>query len=500
MARQYISDKIGDEYKEWEKGEIILIKSPTGTGKSTFITNILFKWIKDQHKRMLLLSNRTLLYEQQVNEINKQNRRGFYHIELDTYQSFKEDINYYHYVVCDECHYFFEDSPYNRSTDTVYKQIKNQPDCIIILLSATPQIIETILDSKKMITRKYDLPSCIENYSLYRFKKRTSINGIIKQIREEYPEDKILFFTQSAKIAYETHKLFRDSAFLCSKYSKTYASEVNKPQFKALWDSISLKSKFDCKLLCATTALDNGINIKDDSVKHIIVDVFSPITLAQCIGRKRLKEQEHINIYIREYNDSEITIKKNNAQAELRYYFDFINLKTREFKLKYEKIPNWRIFDFDTDSEHMDYIVNECIRDQYSFIDQFCDYCFKGNDAYLKYICKIVGLNIDTAIDIVGEIRYEKLELVMEKWVDTKLFNDELRREFIDAFFLAVEGCSLNKKCQGYNTMNGILKDNKLPYLVKSVKETKGQNKGKHYWIIKSIDSVGDDGSKNSEY
>ena len=39
--------------------------------------------------------------------------------------SFEESIENYDYVVCDECHYFFEDASFNRFTDIIYKKIQN---------------------------------------------------------------------------------------------------------------------------------------------------------------------------------------------------------------------------------------------------------------------------------------------------------------------------------------------------------------------------------------
>ena len=125
LSKKYISEVIKDNYKNWKKGDIILIKSPTGSGKSEFIKKKLLNWCKDQHKSMLLLSNRTLLYKQQISDIESNLTGGFTKITLGLYQTFEESIENYDYVVCDECHYFFEDASFNRFTDIIYKKIQN---------------------------------------------------------------------------------------------------------------------------------------------------------------------------------------------------------------------------------------------------------------------------------------------------------------------------------------------------------------------------------------
>ena len=93
--------------------------------KSEFIKKKLLNWCKNQQKTMLLLSNRTLLYKQQISDIESDIVGTFSKITLGLYQTFKDEVKNYDYVVCDECHYFFEDASFNRCTDTIYKKIQN---------------------------------------------------------------------------------------------------------------------------------------------------------------------------------------------------------------------------------------------------------------------------------------------------------------------------------------------------------------------------------------
>lgn len=58
----YVSDIMGETYKKWKPGNIIIIDAQTGTGKNFFIENVLIPWIVD--KKLLFISNRTNLKRQ----------------------------------------------------------------------------------------------------------------------------------------------------------------------------------------------------------------------------------------------------------------------------------------------------------------------------------------------------------------------------------------------------------------------------------------------------
>ncbi|MDD4689721.1 MAG: hypothetical protein PHE51_08265 [Eubacteriales bacterium] len=484
MSKKYISELIADDYKEWKKGDIILIKSPTGSGKSEFIKKQLLEWCKQNQKSMLLLSNRTLLYNQQISDIQEDLRGGFFKITLGLYQTFKEEIEDYDYLVCDECHYFFEDASFNRHTDIIYKKVQNYTDGVVVLLSATPELLRARLKGK--ITKEYTLPFQIENYTLYKYWKRRAVPLIIEQIRKDYPKEKILYFSGSAKDAYNISTLFNDSAFICSKGNSEYAKFINKEQRKC----IESKSYFVCNLLCATTALDNGINIKDAQVKHIILDVFTPVATVQCMGRKRFEdESEHINIYIKNCSKNIITGMLNDAETKLEPNEDLIKLSEKEFAKKYNKKNISKMLDLIYDekaSAGFRFEVNECMRDWYKYIQAFCINCLTDENEYFDYICKKLGINSSTAIDIIEDIEYEKLGLVLEKWEGKKLYitSDE-KRQFVEEVFLSINGRNLDDRLKGYKSINQFIEDLKLPFIIKSAKDwSRTENRGKAYWSV----------------
>lgn len=64
MAKQYVSDPIGDEYKSWKEGDHVIIATPTGSGKTTFVVSQLLKEALAHEKHVVYYCNRKVLRDQ----------------------------------------------------------------------------------------------------------------------------------------------------------------------------------------------------------------------------------------------------------------------------------------------------------------------------------------------------------------------------------------------------------------------------------------------------
>lgn len=71
MARKYVTDIIGDDYKNWRPSDKILISQGTGSGKTWFILKVLLKYAKEQGKHLVYLCNRKFLSQQVQAEAKK---------------------------------------------------------------------------------------------------------------------------------------------------------------------------------------------------------------------------------------------------------------------------------------------------------------------------------------------------------------------------------------------------------------------------------------------
>ena len=66
-----LSEEIGEKYIEWKDGDCIFISSPTGSGKTYFILNILRPFLIQNNKKVLYLVNRSILKEQIDKEMER---------------------------------------------------------------------------------------------------------------------------------------------------------------------------------------------------------------------------------------------------------------------------------------------------------------------------------------------------------------------------------------------------------------------------------------------
>lgn len=320
------NDVLTSEIIETWDGNNVILNGATGSGKTYFIENNLHEYAKKYCRTILFLCNRKALYE----EISlRKEKLRLHNIEVMLYQSLQEQIKNgdiiqeYDYIVCDEFHYVLSDAIFNNYTDLTYNWIKSQNKAIKIFMSGTARRIFNILKSSGIVNVNFEyvipydysyVDECIF------FENKGKIFDIIKNILIN-TDEKIIYFANSTNFAIEVYNQFwNDSYFRCSKYSKNpIARELNEKYMGCIIEYEKDLITFDKRLLITTKALDNGINIKDKQIKHIICDVFDLESAQQCLGRKRVIDSEdRCNFYIRNYNKKEVGRFKGLLNSKIK--------------------------------------------------------------------------------------------------------------------------------------------------------------------------------------
>ncbi|KMY28259.1 hypothetical protein ACZ11_23785 [Lysinibacillus xylanilyticus] len=319
-----VTECIQQEYLEWQRGDIITISAGTGNGKSHFVKNKLYDHAKSKGKRILFFLHRTNTLEQFEAEIAAEGKNDV--IELITYQSFEKaiirqnqlDLWLYEFIICDEYHYFGNDSLFNKYTDLSLNEIIEETDeRVVVLMSATNEFIKEYLHNRKSITPKeYVLPANYDYVKTLEFYEddQLIIDGLKKRVENG---EKALIFIESANDCYELYKQFEEhSMFICGKsHSKyKYVDEEKREQF--------LKNqRFDDLFLFTTQTLDAGVNIIDDDLHFIIVDIADPDVLVQCVGRKRIRDAEadYVHLVVKNRSNGRLGYDKGNITTRMKH-------------------------------------------------------------------------------------------------------------------------------------------------------------------------------------
>ena len=325
----YVSQAIGGVIQNWGVGRYV-IDAGTGAGKTTAILDLLKKNMAscpefnvEDRKRILYLCNRKTLWEQIVQAILADGVErdfrdtdlirwamieclSFEFVEVQTYQKLQkayqekpektlEDIkSSYTYIVCDEAHFFVNDAKFNHKTNLAYQCIEQLVPCkTVIYMSATMDFLiqkwkeeGTLLpENYYRIPRRKTCASEIRFY--YRDVERKALLDSIQ------PDEKVIVFVSSRATLEKMKLIYGDAAsYYCSDHNKSGAMDT-------LYDCVR-QGKLLKRILFTTTVFYNGVDIKDETVKHIFIEQWLPMEVIQEIGRKRpVSEQDTFKLYLR---------------------------------------------------------------------------------------------------------------------------------------------------------------------------------------------------------
>jgi hypothetical protein len=532
---KWVSETIGDDYKKWEKGDTVLISAQTGTGKTWFIKNVLLDSLAD-HERLLLVCNRINLKRQLKKDLLKKYNQpipetlneldeittiadkvtitSYHAISKNIQESLydenitKFELSWYEYIVFDECHFIFSDGAFNNKTRFAYDEIVREyyPFSIKIFISATmDEIREPII---RNFEKKKNNGFGLDRYSLHEYttgndysylssKYFGKIDTIINLIKNDVSKDKWLIFISDIE---------RDGKKILDEFGEDKCSLIKSGTVSDELNSIVNNSKFNKKILICTKAMDNGINIKDEKLKNIVIITWDRITFMQMLGRKRIdiNNPEEINLYIptrykksfkskligyekkkRELdlygkNESKFNEKHDNDLKDFNYVNDLFYREVKTGKIKVNLVGMKRLYE---DIKFTEYMIEKFEnKGKYAFIDEQLSWLGIKDDNYKENMLE----------DVVVDQEIVSLENYLDSIVGQKLFDDEqqkLSELIINELITISSKTDYRTKKLKPSTLESIIRDQlDLPYAISKPKqETKGEMRKKRYIVITKI-------------
>lgn len=482
----WISEVIGEDWKQWQKGDMVEILGQTGTGKTNFIKKLIRKKV---FAKVLYLCNRIDLKRQvkkdlieieegitdvTLEELDKRVRIGnvvvtSYHavannkLNVDFLDENNIDIDDFDYIICDECHFFRSDSSFNNRTHLAFECLLEQPhyNSVVIFISATIGNLDKDIRqlNKKMNesggraefevdgsinVRPYKIFSYDTNrdYSYIDYRIFKNLSDIVTLIKNDKSEEKWIIFVRKKD---DGLLLQNELGDLCSF---NFAGSDNEET-----ENVINNSKFNKKVFITTKAMDNGVNFKDTDVKNVVLMATDEVTFLQELGRIRINIQDarEIKLYLKMQDKRMFYGLRTSIYDKLRYkiggqdendymWEEFYNDEYEEFK-KYCSHNNFNRKLFYTTNDG-NYKLNTLYRDfaeeqmkAYKYIEELFDATKGDRDeqfAFIKIQLDWLGLKIDIdemeerlIIDVASNEEVNSLKQYLDSLVGQKLFKEE---------------------------------------------------------------------------
>lgn len=567
---KWVKDTIGEDFKKWKKGDIIRIQAQTGTGKTFFITgdsdNYGIVDTLEDWEKMIYICNRTELKRQikldllkKYNEpipykkddkdnfmLDKNGKKQYdmkqiddmtviknititsYHAisfgRLDrTYLGKDVSLDDYNYIICDECHFFMTDAGYNNKAYLALEELikTRHRNAIKIFISATMDEISLAIEKMSEELKKKGFGSYSNftihkpyttgiDYSYLNVMYFKQIKDILQLIKNDTTDEKWIIFVTSKsmgeKIVEDLEEKKVTATFIHANTSKEDKEKIN----------IATKSKFNSKVLICTKCLDNGVNIKDNEVKNLVVMTYDKTTFIQEIGRRRLniKDAPQVNLFIPMYTKKVFQKKiDENFQPKIDMIevFECDEADKNVFKRTYnndlDKLP-YDIFYLNKDNK---WTINDLgyvrVYNDRDFANNMIELFETGNDgkrdrfAYIKEQLRWLQLEstfdeLNLIEDVADDEEVETLKEFLDKCIGEKVLEDKQQElcNILSSELLKISRDKLQSKNKMHpDTVNSILKnDLKLPYNITATKTSKrvdGKPKKYTYWtVIKTVE------------
>lgn len=354
-----LADGIGEDYHTWTRMQgltaatRVFIQSPAGTGKTAFLVDTFFPFAFKQGRSVLYLGSpascsemAALICAQGLEKYTVQGATVFRTADgtalaLAEYGAFmrleKKELPPLWYIVLDEAQFFWEDCLSDSRTGMILEHLADRyRDAAMLFLSASlqsaaPVLAGTLERYQRQAARSLPMtllpPVLYRNlYSAgtYRVRFFACTDELTAQLRQTPPEEKWLMLTASRQAAERLRRELRAAG-------EAAALLTAEKRSGALWHRLEENARFDERILIAAQ-LPDGICIRDDAVKHIVLPFGNGEQLLQLLARRPVQQGETINLFaalpsvqtintrLMQVSEQKKAVERVLAASETRYY------------------------------------------------------------------------------------------------------------------------------------------------------------------------------------
>lgn len=286
------------------------------------------------------------------------------------------------------------------------------------------------------------------DYEYLQIKAFKDISDIPDLIRQEDKKEKWLIFYNDIKKGQELEKKLKednvDAIFIDSSYKKD-------EETGGTVQHIVSEQEMNCKVIIATSALDNGISIKDSGLRNLIILAENKVEFIQMLGRKR-EDGRKVKLFLCLRSSKDFSNRLSYLQKiEATYRFckqridqgrqvELVNTLLNDIEF-YKKA---RRFLYQTTIERRNCLpvlqINPFSIDNITAQIKFYNQQIKrfkeeGELAFLKTQCEWLNIsddNIEDMLVCIGEERKEKLQDDICAALDSQLEKNLTRDESIE--------------------------------------------------------------------
>ncbi|UZP04420.1 DEAD/DEAH box helicase family protein [Clostridium botulinum] len=487
IERAYVSDTITNNIiKTLDRGINYLIGSEMGSGKNYWVRNVLLPFASNANKRTLILSHRSITRDQQNTHLyyyeQQQLRqfRGGMFLNI-TYQELENkiirndfDLNYYDFIVCDECHYFTKDSNMNPRVETSFDWLNKNTNAVKFFLTGTYKSFMYLPwdNLTQLKEADYFNNNCEE---IYGYKNIEKIKPII--------EEQVI---NGKKVMMLFSKINEGKQFINSTLNNSNLLISNNSSDNDDYSNIVKNQSFNTDILVTTSLMCEGVEIKDTPVETVVIDDILDFELmAQTLARVRDRK---VKLYYKKPSHQKIINRYVKYRNLLESIEEFESIGAIEFVKKYgdESIKKSHSF------LNVINVIDPVSRQEYNQLKLHkCNVASiqYQHDMYLKMLDNGFEKCLEEYFPSTPIYDYDMLlsqELIeskiLEDFIEKRLFKDDQQR--LKSLLVREYGF----KKSSLSSINKEFESKNIAYILKSKKERSrnDENYNKNYWLLEN--------------